>query len=124
MADDTIRCLCAKCRAFTEHTIPGGKCTVCSADLPTREDIAGMSSKDLPPGEILHIPPPLSPKMQGQPDPDETHLLLAAREARGALRKCQHQIRGHGSVSSTLARITKALDLLDDALDATKPPKA
>lgn len=40
---DTIRCLCAKCRAFTEHTIPGGKCTVCDAGIPTGKDIASMS---------------------------------------------------------------------------------
>lgn len=36
---DTIRCLCAKCQAFTEHTIPGGKCTVCDAALPTAAEI-------------------------------------------------------------------------------------
>jgi len=26
--------------AFTEHTIPGGKCTVCDAPLPTGEDMS------------------------------------------------------------------------------------
>jgi len=39
---DTIRCLCAKCQAFTEHTIPGGKCLVCDAPIPTGEDIGRM----------------------------------------------------------------------------------
>ena len=58
MADDTIRCLCAKCAAFTEHTIPGGKCTVCAASLPTGEDIAEMGDQipvSLGWRDLLHI---------------------------------------------------------------------
>lgn len=43
LAAETIRCLCAKCRAFTDHTIPDGKCTVCNAPIPTEEAIASMA---------------------------------------------------------------------------------
>lgn len=51
MAAETIRCLCAKCQAFTEHTIPGGKCTVCDAPMPTGENIARMG--DVPRETVL-----------------------------------------------------------------------
>lgn len=40
--DDTIRCLCAKCKKFTDHTVPGGKCLVCDAALPTAKEISEM----------------------------------------------------------------------------------